>query len=766
MAEALPLLLESEELQKGVVAAGPLRMSASADGGLLCLWNTDYLSAAGDEGWGFIRAAGQFGLLASPEVTVEVLERQLYVIAQRLQGLLLNPDYIHRAHDDGVHSCLAGRGTESRPFRVAYCESEVDIGGARIKSLISAGPHRQSPRFLAQAARDGRRLDTLVQLADGLLLSAGQRPIVENDLFMGLRDRFSSDYATTSSSRNGIAFGNAPLLESTPADAKKYETLQWTYEEWLGSRSPLSVAQRRILMSDGIQHQPLRIIGAAGTGKTLLMMLLAIRRLRKAEEEDKPLRVAYIAHNSAMRDKANERLRVLGAERYLSKEADRHLYVSTLLSHSRDVLEVQEQMVVDSDALETKAFQFNVVLESLAEALKVHEMELQGSDLLSQVSQDSTLLHAFAEAISDEISLAIKGQGFGVDDRQQYVESERRLSRVHGQLSQQERHVVFSTYKLYNEKMFDEYEVFDSDDLAISMAGRLNTPLWEMKRRKLGFDYVFVDEAQLFNENERRLFPLLTRGRMKHVPLVMALDEAQQTRAAASGGLARLGIRDVHSETLADVHRSTPSILRLAFFVIQRTTDLFGSDFPDFTGSTTSQVADDHKLAAPPQVSCASREGVSGLATSVADVVEKLRRQNLRQIAVVCHSGGAWEAVLAEFRSRKIEVVELSRRGERLDIQAPYIAVARPATVGGQEFDAVVCVGLEQGVVPPRVQGNVALAIALEQQALREMYVSFTRARFRLMIVNAAGSTPTRVLAEAAAADLLSNEELEVQAVQ
>jgi len=83
------------------------------------------------------------------------------------------------------------------------------------------------------------------------------------------------------------------------------------------------------------------------------------------------------------------------------------------------------------------------------------------------------------------------------------------------------------------------------------------------------------------------------------------------------------------------------------------------------------------------------------------------------------------------------------------------VAVARPETIGGQEFDAVVAVGLEQGVVPPRVSSNQALSVALEQQALREMYVSFTRARFRLILVVSHRSAPTAIIAAAARAGFI-----------
>ena len=83
------------------------------------------------------------------------------------------------------------------------------------------------------------------------------------------------------------------------------------------------------------------------------------------------------------------------------------------------------------------------------------------------------------------------------------------------------------------------------------------------------------------------------------------------------------------------------------------------------------------------------------------------------------------------------------------------MALTRPAYVGGQEFDAVILVGLEQGVVPPRVVGNDALAVAVEQATLRELYVSITRARYQVLVVLSVGTTLTSILQDAVIAGFL-----------
>jgi superfamily I DNA/RNA helicase len=85
----------------------------------------------------------------------------------------------------------------------------------------------------------------------------------------------------------------------------------------------------------------------------------------------------------------------------------------------------------------------------------------------------------------------------------------------------------------------------------------------------------------------------------------------------------------------------------------------------------------------------------------------------------------------------------------------PVVVLSRPDHIGGQELDAVVLVGEEEGLVPPRVLNNEALASAVGQQALRELYLSITRARHEVVIALPNGSLLTPVLAEALSAGLL-----------
>jgi superfamily I DNA/RNA helicase len=488
------------------------------------------------------------------------------------------------------------------------------------------------------------------------------------------------------------------------------------------------------------------------------MQLLALRLLRYAEEGRSDLRVLYVAHNNAMAEKVRQRFAVLDPsfERF-GRGADREIVITTLAAYGLKYLSLPTTSVFDPDAEGSKSFQKEAVAGALQQALAEGSQVARESSLFRLGLSEPIIFDVLAQLVVAEISMAIKGHGLE-NDRRRYIESERRFSRFHGLLNRAERELVYRAFEIYHKQVFEELEVLDSDDIAISLLGRLRTPIWELKRRKLGFDFVFVDETQLFNENERRVLPMLTNRARAHVAVVLALDEAQDVYSQSSAGLATLGFHDIASESLASIQRSTRAIVRLAFFVIQRSTDLFGPDFPDFTSVAETMVEDNHPLAAPPRIDVVSEETkqTKPMGKFVLKRIRELRKANVRQIAVICHSEMYWDNLIEVFSASDLPLYVVTERGAKLPPEEPLVVLSKPAFIGGQEFDAVVLVGLEQGVVPPRVNDSEALGSAVEQQALREMYVSITRARYRVHIVLSAGVAPTPVLQDAEREGLLT----------
>ena len=172
-----------------------------------------------------------------------------------------------------------------------------------------------------------------------------------------------------------------------------------------------------------------------------------------------------------------------------------------------------------------------------------------------------------------EIEIRIKGRGFRKGDLKLYAESPMRSFVGRGE-NLADRHFIFHVYQKY-EEYFENAGLLDRDDVVLSMAARLSTSLWDRQRRALGYDFVLVDETHLFNENERRVLPYLTRGATGYLPLVMTFDEAQSIGGRRSIDLDRVGIEHSERKTLKYVHRSSPDILALARDLVGRSPLVF-----------------------------------------------------------------------------------------------------------------------------------------------------------------------------------------------
>lgn len=740
-------------LKDTVLSIGSLRISASKNWKIIGVWNTEYLSGTGQEDWGIISLSQSTGITGNEKIIGEVFERCLHVIDLRLQGLLLEEALIHEKLDDSVHRCLAGRGNEGRQNSVGYYETNVEVGSYKTKSIIISGPFRDKSELVRRANESKILLKPLLEQLESLVIESIRRPVLENSPFNLLEGKFQPALMPCAT----VAFGDVKCLEKVSEHKISVPSSEMTYDGWMSADSPLLDTQRRIIDSDVLLRQPIRIIGAAGSGKTLLMQLLAIKRLREAKKADQKLKILFIVHNTSMMENVWGRFVNLRADEFLTEGNPQELHVSTLSELGTEHLGLDIGSIIDKDAYGTRLFQLDTVKDCLEEVLTKTKIDFDECPLLNQVVKNKDIIDVFSLLVSAEIGIAIKGHNLS-DNRRKYVDSEQRLSRLHGAITRCEREIIFDVFQAYHNILFEQMELLDSDDLAISYLGSLKTPLWQMKRKKVGYDFVFVDETQLFNENERRIFPLLSKGDKSYVPVALSLDESQELNGAISAGFGRLGIEFIADENLYAVHRSTKDILALAFHIIQYTTDLFGNEFPDFTTNTVSIVPDDHKLANKPTL-VTSKEP-KNLSKFILKQISFIRKQNIRQIAVIIHADRYWSEIVDGLKKERSDLVILTRRGEKLNAETPMTVLSRPESVGGQEFDAVIAVGIEQGLVPPTVDDHHGgLLVAFEQKALREMYLSFTRARYQLLIANNYGSVPSTLLKTAISTGLLTESE-------
>lgn len=726
-------------LRQTVYVAGPLRIAATADGRVVALWHIDYLGSTGSEPWGLIRLDGRHGAAATGR-EADMLRPSLTVFDARLQNLLLPNNQMVRSHGEGMFTAVLGAGKTKQHSSLGYLEAQV--GGSR--AVFVVGPQdetdnlEKSLSMLIESLREVAPIaSSVVPELDSLTLAARGRPAAEVPALAGLRV---------------VELPPKVAIVETPTLSQVFDEplLPLTYDEWVEPGSALGSEKRSLLEADLIEAQPLRIVGPAGSGKSLLMQLMAVRVLRRKVATGKVARALYLVHNSAMMRSTTERFETLWPR--ANRPEGAVLDVLTLHAYCRDRLNIDRSNLLDTDAGETKEYQLAAVTAQLQEHLE--GIDPSACPLFARAQHDDELISVLSRLIVHEIGIVIKG--FGLEhDRRRYVGQERAFSRFHRLLTQNERSMVFDVFTEYHREVFEEGGNLDSDDLALSLLSHLRTPLWQLKRKNEGYDYLFVDETQLYNENERRLFSYLTKQSGGNLPIAVAVDEAQSIENASSAGFASLGLTSMRNETLHSVFRSTRAILRLAFHIIQRTTDLFGPDFPNYTELSKSVTPDDHRLARRPQLHRTAAGQT--LAEAVAGLVTALRRGNVRQVGVVTMNERQIPALVSAVNRAGERAIQIQHRGQPLDPRRPVVAVSPTHLVGGQEFDAVVVVGVESGAFPPPVPQD-SLAVALEQEGLRRLYLAFTRARYQVHVVIDAGANVSRLLQSAVDEGLIADE--------
>lgn len=330
---------------------------------------------------------------------------------------------------------------------------------------------------------------------------------------------------------------------------------------------------------------PHRIEGPAGTGKTLCLVLKALKTVKDTEGVGEPHRALFIAHSEPTRRAIENLFAINGGEEYMEAELEllakaQSIKVTTLQELCANLLkrEISESELVDRDAYESKLVQRLYAIESVERALR-DEYESHAPFLSEPFKKflAETEHWAIAEMLQHEISVQIKGRA------DQDLSKYRKLERLKMGLpveNEGDKTFVFLMYQKYQ----NELEVsaqFDTDDVVLSATSQLNTPIWRRRRAREGFDSIFIDETHLFNVNELSVFHRLTKSEL-HQPIAYSVDRSQALGDRGWTDLAFEAAFDPsgtlgHSDPtrIRSVFRCSPEIVDLAFSVTSSGATLF-----------------------------------------------------------------------------------------------------------------------------------------------------------------------------------------------
>jgi superfamily I DNA/RNA helicase len=382
------------------------------------------------------------------------------------------------------------------------------------------------------------------------------------------------------------------------------------------------------------------------------------------------------------------------------------------------------------DAIASKKKQDEILRNVVDKAIQTRlerNKTLLSSDLLSHFEGPRDRLIA---NLRHEIAIRIKGRGMRTEQKL-YVDSPLK-SFVGRRENRHDRYFVFKIAEEYGRDLF-EIGRLDTDDVVLSMQSRLAAPLWDVQRKVAGYDFVFVDETHLFNENERRVLPYLTRGSQEYLPIIMTFDEAQSIGGRRSDDLERVGILRSEQRSLNYVHRSSKEIYRLARDLVERSSLVFS----EFSGSESVPRMSERDMLKCLPPALVFVDGDAGIAAAAANKAIALKTKNYQRVGIIAFDNGIINLIGQYFDGKPIGGKILTERGDSIAGRPlPGIFVMNAENCGGLEFDAVILVGVDQGRVPPSLH-NISPEghMSVREESCKELYTALTRARYHVTFI-------------------------------
>jgi len=483
-----------------------------------------------------------------------------------------------------------------------------------------------------------------------------------------------------------------------------------TYEQWLGD---LTESQSRI-----IGHPidtSIRIVGPAGSGKTLALCMRAIQLSRNDEVIAKGSKILVATHSWAMAERIDGVLTTLnGGQAYSGITT---LPLLALLEQHVGSFGHNRVELIGDDSSDGRVKSLDII-----RGIVSNGGEGAGTPSLSEwikhglnAKEDSRSRLELILNLYEEISGVISASGIAIDDQdsiRSYINSNRE-DWMPPFVSAADRGYVISIYRKFMQELIDRSSI-TTDQFILDAIRVLETFTWRMRKETEGYDYILVDELQLFDPQERSALELLGRSK-RGVPFITAEDPSQGVFAALN---TRSGIAQNEPVYLDTVHRFNAEIFALINFFYQK-----------FPLNAVPLRIDDHQKSSDKQ------PGLYSLASDL-EAIEQAVKLAQRSYVEATSNDRICIATLGDIDNVLIEALEAQKLPikrlasfddvEQLSYTKRSIIVAPWQFVGGTQFSHVILIAA--GTSQPQSQFG-------KLRELISIYLSCSRAAQSLNIV-------------------------------
>ncbi len=309
----------------------------------------------------------------------------------------------------------------------------------------------------------------------------------------------------------------------------------WSLDEWVSKK--LTTSQRKFIEKD--YSQSVRLRGAAGTGKTISLVVKFLRDFLQFTADGKEVRLLFLTHSKVSADLVKDLIGQLDRDGARLNSANSAAKIATIFEIASEFVQREQRGVspIDIDAYSGRIMQRELI-ESILDAARLtlatqFSDEASPSFIANMLSDELEVKRRFAFEIMNEIMSVLDAEGIrsGNSKALDYINAPRpewmvNLSGVG------DRKIVLDLHRRYRE-LLREMRVISVDQLIADFVSFLSSNVWDNIIEREGYDAIFVDELHLFTPLERMALKPLMRHSSQFggvQPMFMAYDLKQSTR--------------------------------------------------------------------------------------------------------------------------------------------------------------------------------------------------------------------------------------------
>ncbi len=535
------------------------------------------------------------------------------------------------------------------------------------------------------------------------------------------------------------------------------------YDAWLNYY--LTDKQKEFVCSD--INGPERLEGAAGTGKTLSLILRCIFLLKNNIETDSEYHMIFFTHSLSTKERIISIFRSNWEDYLLCEENNKNgrskqsIKVTTLQEWSAEHLgtnSISENEYLDKDAANSKLLQIYYIEDAYTK-IKRDLWDNVFSSICSDrfkgfIEHNST--ENLYELLRQEIAVLIKGRASSDFDIYKSIARPKYSLPL---VEDADYRFVFAIYKQYQLSL-EKVGQYDSDDITLTALGQVRTPIWNRRRIQAGYDACVIDETHLFNINELSVFhyvnkPILEGNNTPQPKIIFAIDKSQ---AIGDWGVDDVSINaalqfvgETENKQFNTVFRSSPDIVNLAYSILSSGVTMFTNFENPLSYSSIDFVKEEEAKCVPPEYTLVNDDE-----TSIIQSVEwaehycSEKRVSKNRVLIIATNDYLVNEITNYLQDHNKPFECLQSRSDeqamRSAINGNKFVISQIDYVGGLEFDAIVLIGVDEGRVPPSRTDKSEAYHVISYAWYSKMYVAVTRAKYAVKIFGDISRGPSFLL--------------------